>query len=375
MRHLALAPAILCGIAGPALAQYAGSLGSATGSSTITPNTTLCSGCAANGVLYSDGTKVQSLATANSGVLVTSAGGVPSISLTLPTGVGTAGCSTSGGVYFNNSGLVCDTGFKYAGSSGAVTLGGPLVFENVDTQFLGRVAANIVQFNATGTNGAIVVGGSSFYLGALNGGAYSSSTLYTQIDVANTRFTLLNGMGFAFDTAVGSGSVMMCRQAAGVIEIGTTTCNASGSLLATNVTFSGASINLSGINATTETDMLCYNTSTGLVTHSTIAQQCTVSDVSKKRDIVPIEPRQALDIALGMDPIWFHYRPEADMGSEIHAGFTMQRVASIEPRLATDTGVKYGEMNPIWAGAIQALKSDYDDLRAIIENLRRGSAR
>jgi hypothetical protein len=160
-----------------------------------------------------------------------------------------------------------------------------------------------------------------------------------------------------------SQDTFLCRQSSGVVGVGTTSCNTAGSIGLANITASGANVLLTGINATTETDMLCYNTSTGLVTHSTVAQQCTVSDMNKKRDVEPISPQRALDIALAVDPIWFHYRPEADMGSDIHAGFTMQRVAEIEPRLATETGVKYGEMNPIWAGSIQALQNEIEELK------------
>ena len=67
-------------LAGVSPASFAGASGLTVGTTTITSGTTL-------GLLYDNGGALGNLATANSGVLVTSSGGTPSISTTLPSGL------------------------------------------------------------------------------------------------------------------------------------------------------------------------------------------------------------------------------------------------------------------------------------------------
>jgi hypothetical protein len=293
------------------------------------------------------------------------AGGGSSSSLVIGATTITGGATTQ--VLFNLGGVLSsDSGLTYAGSGGALTLSGAALGATAAfTINPASASGNLAVFQVNGTNEFTISAGGVIQpatrmispdIRTSSNNSYMSTSGYSAKSTGTYQWTASADATAAPDT-------VLSRNAAGVAQIGTTAANALGSLLLTNITASGANVNFSGINATTETDMLCFNTSTGLVTHSTVAQQCTVSDVTKKRDIVPIDPHYALDVALGMDPIWFRYRPEADMGADIHAGFTMQRVASVEPRLATDTGVKYGELSPIWAGAIQALKNEIDDLR------------
>ena len=58
-----------------------------SGSTSITANSTPTSGFSAGQLVYSDGSLVQAASAGNNGVLVTSGGGVPSISTTLPSGI------------------------------------------------------------------------------------------------------------------------------------------------------------------------------------------------------------------------------------------------------------------------------------------------
>ena len=299
------------------------------------------------------------------------AGGGGSSSLVIGTTI--TGCGTSGFVLYNNSSAVGCEATIVSGSSATSGCG----FSS--TGNFGGVLWNNNGVVNCAVNVLSTDGLSSFRLSSGSGGTYASAQIW---DVAGTgnRAVFIGGASFGivqYSTArfawnssasgdvLGSIDTTLCRQGVGIVEIGSGTgCGASGSLLTTNITASGANVLFSGINATTETDMLCFNTSTGLVTHSTVAQQCTVSDANLKQEITPIDPRRALAVVTGFDPIEFHYRPEADMGSDLHMGFTMQRVASIEPKLATPNGIKYGELSPWLVAAIQQLKAEIDALKA-----------
>jgi hypothetical protein len=88
-----------------------------------------------------------------------------------------------------------------------------------------------------------------------------------------------------------------------------------------------------------------------------------------------LSAQESLDIVLRLSPVSFRYKPEIDLGSEEHLGFTAEQVQSIDPRLVTyDSGgrpraVKYQEIAPILVGAIQRLKDDNDKLRAVNNEL------
>jgi len=145
VRAVAAALAIGAAVfASPTLAQFPPDVGPnvptnpGTGSSGITKDVTTCTSCNANGLLYSDGSVVKSLATANSGVLVTSAGGVPSISSTLPAGLITGG------------GTACS-----AGNLGLA------------------IGANVQGFYSTGTNIAVCANGTKLDYGITNGSGWT----------------------------------------------------------------------------------------------------------------------------------------------------------------------------------------------------------
>lgn len=121
---------------------------------------------------------------------------------------------------------------------------------------------------------------------------------------------------------------------------------------------------------TTEGNMVCYNSTSGLFTYSTIAQQCTVSSARYKEGITSLLNERSLQIALSLQPISFNYKPEMDLGSERHLGFLAEQVAAIAPELAIydDAGrpnaIKQTELNPIVFGAIQALNEKIKALEA-----------
>lgn len=75
---------------------FRGGGGGASGSSNLIVGTTAITSGTTNGLLYDNAGVLGNLATANNGVLVTSAGGVPSISTTIPSGLTTGNMNITG---------------------------------------------------------------------------------------------------------------------------------------------------------------------------------------------------------------------------------------------------------------------------------------
>ncbi len=208
---------IVAGIAGAlwtslAFAQFPPGIGplvpnSSGGSSGVTAGTTTCTSCNANGLLYSDGTSVQSLATANNGVLVTSAGGVPSIqsiancntslsALTWTTGGTGFGCNT----FAQSAGLTANT-FTGVQTLPAGLVGAPSITWGDSTTGWYRPGANklalaisgVEKFdcNDTQTNDCTIHGnlflvGGRYQSDSTTGAYYSSSTASRPVLLINT---------------------------------------------------------------------------------------------------------------------------------------------------------------------------------------------
>jgi hypothetical protein len=223
----------------------------------ITPGTTTCTSCTANNLLYTDGTLVQELVTANSGVLVTSAGGVPSISTTLPSGLTIPGYLTSlvigatpitGGAttqcLFNLSGVLSsDSGCTYAGSGGAFTLSGAALGATTAlTINPASASGNLALFQVNGTTefsisaGGVIQPNTRIISPDTRGTSnsyYISSGGYSAKQTGSIQWT-----GSADATA--AATTALWQASAGVMEIGNaTTANALGSLLLANLTASG----------------------------------------------------------------------------------------------------------------------------------------
>ena len=139
-----------------------------------------------------------------------------------------------------------------------------------------------------------------------------------------------------------------------------------------------STISATSIPFTTQENVLCYNSTTGLVTYQTWTAGCAVSSTRLKNDISDIAPLYALDTILALKPVTYVYKPEADLGTDSHFGFTAEQVASVARDLVeydndgvTPRAVRYQELTPLLVGAIQRLKADNDDMRAQIEELKR----
>lgn len=177
----------------------------------------------ANGILYASSTTAFSLITsANNGVLITSAGGVPSISSTLPnavqlniTSVGTIGAGTW------NGGVI---GIVYGGTNLNSYTQGDLIYAsatNTLTQLAKNTSATRYLAN-TGTSNnpnwdqINLTNGVTGALPAANGGIGSNNS-----SAANGAIPIGNGSGFTVST-ITAGSNVTVTNGAGTITIAST---------------------------------------------------------------------------------------------------------------------------------------------------------
>jgi hypothetical protein len=139
-----------------------------------------------------------------------------------------SGCSTSNGVIFNNA-TPCDSGFTYAGSGGQVSITGNLSFNGGNTS-VGSVNGTSLVITATGTSGYVALSGAS------NGGIdflVSGGTEVARITNSTNglwSLTSTTNFGWASNSPGGSNDTVLSRKSAGVVQVGTTTTNDSGTL-------------------------------------------------------------------------------------------------------------------------------------------------
>ena len=196
----------------------------------------------------------------------------------------------------------------------------------------------------------------SIVLGATNGASITGNTF------------VQNGAG-AFIDATGG--------ATRIFAVGNTFVGGTGATFAgtpTNSLFDNrgtTSLFASGLLSSANANVMCYNSTTGQVTYQVSGTGCAASSLRFKQDVKQIASASAFDIVTRLDPISFTYKPDADLGSDKHAGLAAEQVASVDPDLVafeddgvTPHGVKYQEITPLLVGAIKKLKADNDNLAA-----------
>lgn len=180
---------------------------------------------------------------------------------------------------------------------------------------------------------------------------------------------------------LGAGSAANCDTAAAgttgtiyICSLTTTTPWLTGSLVSASMSATfGGTLTIAGIASGAQADVVC-TTSAGLLTYQVSATGCAVSSIRFKQDLRAIGDAAALDVITRLEPKSYHYRPETDMGNDVHFGFTAEQVGKIDPDLITyeDDGqphaVKYNELHAFYAGAFRQIKADNDNLRACMES-------
>lgn len=303
-----------------------------------------------NRLLYSSAANVISdLATANSSVLVTDSGGIPSLSTTLPA-LTLSGAITYGGVTLSN----------------AVTGTGNMVLSASPT-FTGTLAAAAI----TGTSAVITNGVGDTAVSASTAGGYQYQLIHPTFP--RTYGFAINGGngGWTFDDVTG-GSSRLFIWVSGGVGIGNTATDPGAASLQI-----GANVFAPSLPTTTGAlaAALCWTATTGQFQRDTNAGGCLVSSARYKHDIVPLTST-SLDTVMAMQPVSFVYNDDVGVkGAQV--GFIAEQMAQVDNRLVgfnpdgSAQSVKYMQMTALIVGAIQQLKIDNDNLRMDIETIKR----
>ena len=130
--------------------------------------------------------------------------------------------------------------------------------------------------------------------------------------------------------------------------------------------------------STAQTNVACYNSTSGLFTYQTAASGCAVSSARFKENITVKSNADALKVVTSLEPVKFQYKASAGMDRNWHDGFIAEQVVKVAPDLVefdadgkTPRAVKYQEMAPYFAGAIRELKAANDNLKAEIAELKK----
>lgn len=212
-----------------------------------------------NGILYSSSNNVVGqILTGNNGVLITSPGGIPSISSILPsvvqdniTRLGTiVNIGTPLGVAFGGTGIANPTAYTIPIAQGAspYSFVGPLSNGQL---LIGATGADPIPAALTaGANISITTGAGSISISSTGNMTTVEATGVTQTIAVNTRYIANNGAGVAFAlpatsaigdvfSIVGKSGVWSITQGAGqqlLVGMGSTTLGGAGSLTAADQT-------------------------------------------------------------------------------------------------------------------------------------------
>lgn len=195
------------------------------------------------------------------------------------------------------------------------------------------------------------------------GSQVASTTLQTGSN------NVLIGTGTNIDTAAG-GTSNTIQIGAGSTAVWSATGTGTPS---TSVSTVAGTLTVAGIQSAAQADVVC-TTSAGLLTFQVSATGCASSSIRFKEGLKSIADADALAIITKLEPKSYYYRPETDMGADIHFGFTAEQVEKVDSKLITyeDDGtphaVKYNELHAFYAGAFRQLKADNDNLNSCMES-------
>jgi len=217
-----------------------------------------------------------------------------------------------------------------------------------------------------------------------------SDTTYTSGGLRLVRYAGANGASSITHRGTNSMSLVLPENGSYALSINGGTvvsATASGVSVTGTSAVSGAStaasLSLAGtltavIASTAQTNVACYNSTSGLFTYQTAAAGCAVSSARFKENITVKSNADALKVVASLEPVKFQYKASAGMDRNWHDGFIAEQVAKVAPDLVefdadgkTPRAVKYQELAPYFAGAIRELKTANDNLKAEIAELKR----
>lgn len=288
-------------------------------------------------------------------------GGVTSGASNVAVGTG----AFSSGANAGGSNVAIGSGANATTNSNTVAVGASALAANAGagTTAVGFQAGNAATgatntFVGNQSGNTVVAGASNTFLGSTSG----------------TAITTTSG-----NTIIGQGCTGTVGDAA-TVQIGNAGCAAFmdfGKTTAATWSFGGALA--ATLVSTVGTNVVCNTPGTKtVITVQVSATGCAASSARFKEGIASIDKEQALSDVMHFQPVSYTYKPEFNMGSDKHVGFTAEQIGSVDPQWityeadgVTPHAVKYNEMAPLLAAAIQALKADNDNLRAELEDLKR----
>ncbi len=315
-------------------------------------------GASSNQLLWDNGGACAGLATANNGVLITSGGGVPSISSTLPSALtipspGFTGTVTGNGTIPNA--VLANSSMTIAGHS--IALGGTQTIACAD---LSNGATGCS--TSTGTSGATIP-----LLNGANTWSGSNTFATASFKVGDGTFSLsaaINGPA----SGTGAGAGLAIQAGGSTVAAFTTYSLLNGSTFDSTPTFYSVSnaFRFQSLtqSAAAQSGTVCYNTSKGDITYDATLG-CLASSGRFKNIIGRLSPNESLSIVSQFSGAVFTKKLDdgGDSDPNEQIGLIAEEVAAIDPRLVaygTDgkvRGVRYAQDMAIYAGAIQALEA------------------
>ena len=144
---------------------------------------------------------------------------------------------------------------------------------------------------------------------------------------------------------------------------------------------SGQSLKMPGLPTAAGANVVCFGTG-GVFTSQVSGTGCAASSIRFKQDIHNISDERSLDVITRLQPKSYHYRPETNMGDDIHFGMVAEQVETVDPDLITyetdgrPHAVKYNELAPFFAGAIRKLQSEIEiKTNGLVKELAKAQAR
>jgi hypothetical protein len=224
-----------------------------TSAGSVTVGTTTITGGTSNGLLYDNSGSLGNLATANSGVLITSSGGVPSISSTLPSALSIPSPTITGA--FTATGLVTNGDLVSAVTTingTSCTLGSTCVISTsastvtVGTTTLTSGTANGVLYNNGGVVGNTSPVNSAVLVTNSSGTPSLATTLPSALSIPGPTITssvILPGTGYAYANGASAVTYSTTVPVSGLSGLGTGVATALGNATGGAgglVTYSGA---------------------------------------------------------------------------------------------------------------------------------------
>ncbi len=216
--------------------------------------------------------------------------------------------------------------------------------------------------------------------GHSGGGMDASGTAFrTSVNKGDVGTIQIASTGlFSFGSTTGNQrtenpDTTISRNAAGVVQIGTTAANALGSLLATGATFSGALINTGITSDATHTDSaVCQDTTTHQFYAGSGAAGICLGTSSKRFKNSIGNLNDGLGQLMKLRPRSFFYnKGYGDNGDHLQYGFIAEEMAHPLPNLVrpdingTPQSIDYMGLMPVVVNAIQQQQGEIDVLKRL----------